>query len=68
MSLGNLENIDDRIELIENTADARDSFGENYGAFSFRVTEEQINGLLSGKLLAFDINSGEYPGFMSLKK
>jgi len=68
MRLGDLKNMDDRMELIEDTADARDAFGENHGAFSFRVTEEQINGLLSGKLLAFDINCREYTGFMSLKR
>jgi len=68
MNRGDLKNIDDRMELIEDTAEARDAFGKNYGAFSFRVSDEQISGLLSGKLLAFDINCREYTGFMSLKR
>jgi hypothetical protein len=59
---------DDRIELIEDTAGARAKFGENYGAFEFRLTREQAEGLLSGKAVAFDIGEREYTGFLSLKK
>ena len=62
------ENSDDRIELIENTAEARAQFGENFGAFQFKLTREQIEGLLAGKVVAFDINEREYAGFLSLKK
>jgi hypothetical protein len=57
----------DRIELLEDTADARTKFGENFGAFEFRLTQEQIEGLLAGKVVAFDINEREYTGFLSLK-
>lgn len=66
-SLGS-ENSDDRIELIEDTAEARAEFGENFGAFEFKLTREQIEGLLAGKVVAFDISQREYAGFMSLKK
>ena len=59
---------DDRIELIEDTSEARAQFGENYGAFEFPLTREQIEGLLEGKVIAFDINEREYTGFLSLKK
>lgn len=59
---------DDRIELIENTPEARAQFSENYGAFEFPLTREQIEGLLEGKVVAFDINGREYTGFLSLKK
>ena len=45
----------DRIELIEDTAEAREEFGKNYGAYEFRLTQEQVEGLLSGKVVAFDI-------------
>lgn len=57
---------DDRIELIDDTDEARVKFGENYGAFEFKLTREQIEGLLAGKAIAFDINEREYTGFLSL--
>ncbi|WP_306533264.1 hypothetical protein [Geobacter sp.] len=57
---------DDRIELIEDTKNARAEFGENYGAFEFRLTREQVEGLLAGKVVAFDINGREYVGFLSV--
>ena len=63
-----MNNHDDRIELIDDTAEARDQFGENYGAFEFKLTRDQVEGLLAGKVVAFDINEREYAGFMSLKK
>lgn len=59
---------DDRIEMIEDTAEARAQFGENYGAFEFKLTRNLVEGLLAGKVVAFDINGREYTGFMSLKK
>jgi hypothetical protein len=62
------ENSDDRIELIDNTAEARAQFGENFGAFEFKLTREQIEGLLAGKVVAFDISQREYAGFLSVKK
>jgi len=61
-------NCDDRIELIDDTPEARAEFGENYGAYEFRLTREQLEGLMAGKVVAFDINGREYTGFMSVKK
>jgi len=61
-------NSDDRIELIEDTAEARAKFGENFGSFEFKLTRDQIEGLLTGKVVAFDISQREYAGFLSLKK
>ena len=58
----------DRIELIEDTPETRAEFGENYGAFEFRLTRKQVEGLLAGKVVAFDINEREYAGFLSVKK
>ena len=66
-SLGS-ENSDDRIELIEDSTEARAQFGENFGAFEFKLTRVQIEGLLAGKVVAFDISQREYAGFLSLKK
>lgn len=62
------EGNDDRIELIEDTAEARAQFGKNFGAFEFKLTREQIEGLLAGKVVAFDISQREYAGFLSVKK
>lgn len=59
---------DDRIELIDDTPEAREEFGKNYGAYEFRLTQEQVEGVLAGKVVAFDINGREYSGFMSVKK
>ena len=62
------DSCEDRIELIEDTADARAEFGENFGAYEFRLSREQVEELLAGKAVAFDINGREYTGFMSVKK
>ena len=62
------DNGDDRIDLIEDTAEARAEFGENFGAYEFRLTREQVEGMLAGKVVAFDISGREYTGFMSMKK
>jgi hypothetical protein len=59
---------DDRIELIDDTPEAREEFGKNYGAYEFRLTREQVEGVLAGKVVAFYINGREYSGFMSVKK
>ena len=61
-------NSDDRIELIEDTTEARAEFGENFGAYEFRLTREQVEGMLAGKVVAFDISGREYTGYMSMKK
>ena len=61
-----MSDCDDRIELIENTSEARAQFGENYGAFEFKLTHDQVEGLLAGKVVAFDISEREYTGFLSL--
>lgn len=59
---------DDRVELIDDTVEARAAFGENFGAFEFRLTRQQVEGLLAGKAIAFDINGREYTGFLAVKK
>lgn len=67
-ALSDMDNRGDRIELIDDTVEARADFGENYGPFEFKLTREQVSGLLAGKVVAFDINEQEYVGFMSVKK
>lgn len=61
------DNRNDRVELIEDTVEARVEFGENYGAFEFRLTQEQAEELLAGKVVAIDISEREYDGFLSVK-
>jgi len=67
-ALTDMNNRDDRIELIDDTTEARAQFGVNYGAFEFKLTRDQVEGLLAGKVVAFDISEREYAGFLSLKR
>ena len=46
--------------------EARAQFGENFGAFGFKLTREQVEGLLAGKVVAFDIGQREYTGILLL--
>ena len=57
---------DDRIAVYETLAEAREQFGENFNAFVFRLTREQAQALLNGKVVAFDISGREYAGFLEL--
>lgn len=57
---------DDRIAVYETLTEARDQFGENFDGLVFRLTREQIETLLIGKVLAFDIRGREYAGFLTL--
>lgn len=59
-------NDDDRIAVYETLTEAREQFGENFDAFVFRLTREQIEALLNGKVVAFDIRGREYAGFLTL--
>jgi hypothetical protein len=61
------DNDGDRIELIDDTPEARAEFGEKFGVYEFRLTREQVEGMLAGKVVAFDISGREYAGFMSMK-
>lgn len=59
---------EDRIEVYDTLAKAREKFGENYAGFVFTLTRAQAEALLQGKVVAFDISSREYAGFMMLKE
>jgi len=54
----------DRIEVYDSLAEARARFGENWGAFVFRLTRSQVEALLQGRVVAFDISQREYVGFL----
>ena len=56
----------DRIEVFTSLAEARSQFGENWGAFVFRLTRAQVEALLEGRVVAFDIGQREYAGFLVL--
>ena len=57
---------DDRIAVYETLTEAREQFGENFGDYVFQFTRAQIQALLEGKVIAFDINGREYVGFLTL--
>jgi hypothetical protein len=63
----NIPGGEDRIEVYDTLAEARQQFGENYAGFVFTLTRAQAEALLQGKVVAFDISSREYAGFMRLK-
>ena len=59
---------DDRIETYGSLEEARERFGENYGAFVFRLTRSQVEELMQGRVVAFDISGREYAGFLVLQE
>jgi hypothetical protein len=59
-------NGEDRIEVYETLTEAREQFGENFDSFVFALTREQVEALLQGKVVAFDIRGHEYAGFLKL--
>ena len=56
----------DRIAVYASLAEAQAKFGENWGAFVFRLTRTQVEALLEGHVVAFDIGQREYAGFLVL--
>lgn len=63
-----IESGEDRIEVFDSLDEARARFGENYGGYVFRLTRAQIEALLQGRVVAFDISGREYAGFLVLKE
>lgn len=57
-----------KYKIIENTKEARDEFGWNYGGEDLKITLEELKEIENGKCLAIDINGGEYSEFISLKE
>ena len=53
-----------KIEVYESLEIAKKEFGENFGAYVFKLMRDQIEALLQGRVVAFDINEGEYAGFL----
>ncbi|HET7089607.1 MAG TPA: hypothetical protein VFL17_13240 [Anaerolineae bacterium] len=64
----NLNHGDDRIEIHDTLAEARERFGENFQGFVFTLTRAQAEALLQGKVVAFDIGGREYAGFMLVQE
>ena len=54
--------------IIENTKEAQDEYGHNYGSDTYYISKEDIQALLNGKQLACDINENEYSLFIVLKE
>nr|MBI2905506.1 hypothetical protein [Chloroflexota bacterium] len=63
-TLDKISHGDDRIEMYATLAEAREQFGENYDGLVFKLTCAQVEGLLQGKVVAFDIRGREYAGFL----
>jgi len=55
----------DTVTIIENTAEAREDYGERYGVDEIELTAEHIAALKAGKCIAS--NNGEYTQFITLK-
>ena len=51
-------------EVYDSLESAKQEFGENFVAYVFRLTLAQIEALLQGRVVAFDISNGEYAGFL----
>lgn len=58
---------EDRIEVYPSLEEALERFGENYGAYVFDLAREQVEALLAGKVVAFDISGREYAGFLRVR-
>ena len=66
MNSNNDDDDDDRIAIYDTLTEARTQFGENFDGLVFQLTREQIEALLVGKVVAFDIRGREYAGFLTL--
>ena len=53
--------------IIESTEEARDAFGECWGAFNLALNSDDIRALQDGKTVAVKINWREYSMFITLK-
>ncbi len=60
------EDVTDNFEIIDNNQESKDEFGHNYGSDTKYMSREDIDALLNGRLLATDINGGEYTLFIAL--
>ena len=67
-ALGDFGHGEDRIEVFDSLVEARARFGENYGGYVFRLTRDQIEALLQGRVVVFDISGREYVGFLVLEE
>ena len=59
---------EDRIQVYPTLAQAREQFGENYDGLVFRLTRAQVEALLQGQVVAFDIRDREYAGFLIVEE
>lgn len=63
----NENKIESDFTIIENTKEAQDEFGHNYGSDTYCISKEDIQALLLGKQLACGINENEYSLFIILE-
>lgn len=55
---------DDRKEIIDNTPEARQEFGYNYGGFHIKLSDTELQALADGYCIAADVNGAEYSVFI----
>lgn len=57
------------LDVIDDTVESADKFGWNYGGGVSYITVEQLEEFSKGgKLIAIEINGGEYSQFITLNK
>ena len=52
--------------IIENTREAQDEYGHNYGSETYNISLKDMYALFNGKQLACDINGNEYTLFIKI--
>ena len=55
-----------KFTIIEDTEEAREEFGYNYGAEMYEILVDDLKALAEGKMLATTINGNEYSIFIRL--
>jgi len=55
-----------KFTIIEDTEEAREEFGYNYGAGTYEILVDDLKALSEGKMLATTINGDEYSIFIRL--
>ena len=55
-----------KFTIIEDTEEAREEFGYNYGAETYEILVDDLEALANGKVLATTINCDEYSIFIKL--
>lgn len=58
----------DRIEIFDTVQEALQKFGEAYGWSTYPMTHAQLAAVLTGHVVAFDVQGWEYVGVLVLSE